>query len=295
MEIFVPADVPKKAHKQFIANYTAITRGTNRLFLFACDHKIEHLNSDFNPKIRSIDKAALHPEHLFSIAANGHVGALATHLGLIARYGTQHPTIPYIAKLNGCTYLASKKNDPISAPLWSVHDAMNLRNESNINICGVGVTVYLGSTYEHEMLSFAAQTIWDAHQHGLIATVWMYPRGKSVSNDLDPDLLAGAAGVAHALGADFVKIKSPKSATSLKTIVAAAGNTKVICSGGPNVSTKKFYKTVREQLTIGNTAGIAAGRNIFQHSLADATVITCALASMIYGSSHGGKHEKNKK
>ena len=41
---FVPADVPERKQNIFIKNYNAITRNTDRLFLFSCDHKIEHLN-----------------------------------------------------------------------------------------------------------------------------------------------------------------------------------------------------------------------------------------------------------
>ena len=40
--------------------------------------------------------------------------------------------------------------------------------------------------------------------------LWIYPRGKAVTAEKDPDLIAGAAGVALCLGADFVKVNPPK-------------------------------------------------------------------------------------
>src|SRR5579864_9387764 len=97
--ITIPADVPKSAHQTYLAHYAAITKNTGNLFLFAADQKIEHLNTDFYGN--TIHPDANSPEHLFKIASQGSIGAFATHIGLIARYGRQYPKIHYIAKLNG--------------------------------------------------------------------------------------------------------------------------------------------------------------------------------------------------
>ncbi len=209
-EINIPADVPQHAEREFIDNYYAITRNSNRLFLFSCDQKIEHLHDAFDPDNEAIHEDAVHPEHLFKIAAQGDIGAMATQLELIARYGKQYPTVNYIAKLNSKTNLIpSEQQDPVSAPLWDVDNLVTLKKDSQLLINGIGVTIYLGSEFEDEMLSFASEAIFNAHQHGLVAILWMYPRGKAIENETDAHLLAGAAGAANALGADFVKIKAP--------------------------------------------------------------------------------------
>ena len=72
-----------------------------------------------------------------------------------------------------------------------------------LNILGVGYTVYSGSEFEGQMLHEAAQAVFQAHQHGLLSVLWMYPRGRSVADEKDPHLVAGAAGVACALGSDL--------------------------------------------------------------------------------------------
>ncbi len=287
--VFIPADIPKQKANDFVSHYAAITRNTNRLFLFACDQKIEHLHDAFDPDDKAIHDDALHPEHLFKIASQGNIGAMATQLELIARYGQQYPSVNYMAKLNSKTnIIPADQKDPESAPLWTVKDVITLKKESGLNICGVGVTIYLGSEFENEMLSFASETIFDAHQEGLVAIIWMYPRGKSVTDETDAHLLAGAAGAANALGADFVKIKSPAAADSktsaelLQEIVAAAGNTKVICAGGNKIPVQQCINTVHEQLTIGGTAGIAMGRNIFQRSLENGIALTHAISALVY-------------
>lgn len=286
-KIIIPADIPAKIEKEFIKNYTAITRETGRLFLFACDQKIEHLNKDFFGS--SIHPDALYPKNLFTIAQQGNVGAMAAHLGLIDRYGKEFPDINYIVKITGKTNLKSdNQDDPISADLWDVWDVIEFKQTSKLAIAGIGITVYPGSEYENEMFSFAANQIHEAHKNGLVAIVWMYPRGKSIIDDRDADLLAGAAGIALSLGADFVKIKPPKQSKGLtqpellKIITAAAGNTKVICSGGKKRDIKDFLTQLYNQLHYGNTSGCATGRNIFQHATPTAISIAKAIAAIVY-------------
>src|SRR5690242_723950 len=109
----IPADVPKAMESTFNAHYTKITKKTDRLFLFAYDQKMEHLNKDFYGP--TVHPDAQNCEHPFSIAHAGYIGAFATHLGLIARYGKKYPAIPYIAKLNGKTDIISTDHkDPYS-------------------------------------------------------------------------------------------------------------------------------------------------------------------------------------
>jgi DhnA family fructose-bisphosphate aldolase class Ia len=285
---FVPADVPEKKRNIFIKNYNAITRNTGRLFLFSCDHKIEHLNEDFYGS--NINAQAIHPEHLFRIASQGNIGAMATQLGLIARYAQQYDNVQYIAKLNSKTNLVPvTEQDPQSALLWTVDDVVNLcHNHNNIKIAGVGITVYLGSAYESELLAQAAATIAHAHSEGLVTIVWMYPRGKTIKQENSPELIAGATGIAVSLGADFVKIKAPAatdmstSVQNLKIACAAAGNTKVLCAGGEQIAPKDYLAQIYDQIHSGDTAGTATGRNIFQYSCAESIALTHAIAGIVY-------------
>jgi DhnA family fructose-bisphosphate aldolase class Ia len=285
-QILIPADVPHKMEKEFIHNYQAITKKTNRLMLFSCDQKIEHLNKNFYGP--GIPQEVNDPEHLFKIASQGTIGAMATHLGLIDQYGKKYPTIHYIVKLNAKTNLVpSEQQDPISTELWDVRQVLDFKEETDLSICGIGYTIYLGSEHESKMLSQAADAIFQAHEHGLVAIVWMYPRGKAIPDENDPDLIAGAAGVAASLGADFAKIKTPeingkRDPALLQQAVFAAGNTKLICSGGSRIQPKQFLQELYNQIHSGGTAGSATGRNIFQHPLQEAIAMTNAIASIVY-------------
>ena len=285
MSITIPADVPLYARDEFRKNYRLLTRGTGNLFLFAADHKIEHLDKDFQGP--AVDPAAHDPHHLFSIAGKGSVGAMATQLGLIARYGNLYPDTNYIAKLNSKTNIIPRdQKDPCSTLLWSVQDVMKLKN---LTIPGIGITVYLGSEYEDLMLHQAAQAIFEAHQQGLVAILWVYPRGKAVKDETDPTLLAGAVGVANALGADFVKIHAPTAQDEttcselLRYISQAAGNTKVIIAGGTYKDQKELISEVKQHMKAG-ISGAAIGRSLFQHSLKDAIKLSKDIFKIIYTS-----------
>ena len=205
MKLIIPATVPLNKQTTYTTHYQTITKNTGRLFAFAADQKMEHLNADFFGP--GLDPAINHPEHIFAIAAQCNIGVFATHLGLISRYAKQYPAIPYLAKLNGKTDLCDK--EPYSQQLWSVQDALDVARTAHIGLHAVGYTVYVGSYHESKMLQQAAQIVKDAHEHGLIAILWMYPRGKNIINTKDANLIAGAAGLGASLGADFVKINQP--------------------------------------------------------------------------------------
>ncbi len=286
--IHIPCDVPASRHTAYVANFLLATRHTGRLMLFAGDQKIEHLNDDFyasgSPGPSAIALDDNDPEHLFRIASQACIGVFATQLGLINRYGRDYPDITYLAKLNSKSHLVkTSQQEPLSRVLWSVEDVLRAKEASSLNIVGVGYTCYLGSEHESEMLAEAAQVIHQAHQHGLIAVIWMYPRGKAVPNEKEPHLIAGACGVAVCLGADFVKVNYPEAkqpARALQEAVAAAGRTGVICAGGKTTDAAGFLQQLHEQIHVSGALGNATGRNIHQRSLREAVQLCNAISAI---------------
>lgn len=272
-EIIVPLDVPKRVREKYIKNYFDATSGSGRLMLFAGDQKIEHLNADFFGEDIHLDDS--NPEHLFRIASKANIGLFATQLGLIARYGMHYRQIPFLVKLNSKTNLIKKnQKDPYSEQLIDVSQVVEFQKNSGLKILGVGYTIYLGSEYEPDMLRKASQIIYEAHRHGLIVILWIYPRGKAVNDERDPHLIAGATGVGACLGSDFVKVNYPKqegkeSKEIFKEAVISAGRTKVICAGGPSTNVKAFLQELYDQIESG-ASGNATGRNIHQKGLEEA-------------------------
>jgi fructose-bisphosphate aldolase/6-deoxy-5-ketofructose 1-phosphate synthase len=291
IKIDVPADVPADQRARYEQNIQTVTKGTGRLMLFAGDQKVEHLNDDFYGTLSNGEPIHEHdadPEHLFRIAAQGVIGCFATQFGLIARYGRDYATVPYLVKLNSKSHLIkTKQRDPQSLAWVNVEDAMTLA-EAGLNVVGVGYTVYLGSEYEHDQMREAAQACMQAHRNGMVAVLWIYPRGEAVPEEFDPHLLAGATGLGATLGADFVKVNYPKPkegtpAESFREAVQAAGRTRVITAGGSSTDVRKFLSTLHDQIFISGAAGSATGRNIHQKSLDEAVRMTNAISAITYG------------
>lgn len=293
-QVRVPVDVPAEVRETYIDNYLAATRGTGRLMLFACDQKVEHLNDDFYGE--GIDIADAEPEHLFKIGSQGICGVLAGQRGLIAQYAADYPDINYLVKMNSKTHLvktsakdpAKHQDDPYSPQLYDIQTVLDLR-ENGVNAVGVGYTIYLGSEYEANMMQEAGQLIADAHSMGLLVVLWIYPRGRAVLDEKDAHLIAGAAGVAVSLGADFVKVNPPKgddassSAEKLKEAASAAGRTGLVCAGGSTVDAHTFLTQLWEQIHVGGAVGNATGRNIHQRSLDEAVRLTKAISAITLG------------
>jgi DhnA family fructose-bisphosphate aldolase class Ia len=283
-QVRIPADVMPESREIYVDNYMKATRGTGRLMLFACDQKVEHLNKDFYGE--DIHPEDAEPEHLFQIGSQGICGVLAGQRGLIAQYAADYPEINYLVKMNSKTNLVkTAQEDPYSPQLTSL-DAVLAMRDAGVNIVGLGYTIYLGSEYESTMLAEAGELIAEAHAQGLIVVLWIYPRGKAVTAEKDPDLIAGAAGVALCLGADFVKVNPPTdgngrtSAENLAVAAKAAGRTGLVCAGGSKADPQAFLQQLHDQIHIGGACGNATGRNIHMRSTEEAVRLTKAISAI---------------
>ncbi|WP_457593618.1 aldolase [Hydrogenimonas sp.] len=281
LQRYLPADVPENREGAFLENFEKTTGGSGRLMLFAGDQKVEHLNNDFYGS--GIPEEDNDPEHMFKIAQKAEIGVFATQFGLISAYGRDYGQIPYLVKLNSKTNLVPYTDkDPYSQQWLEVADIVRFKESSGLDIRGVGYTVYLGGEHEHAMLREAARIVHEAHLNGLLAVLWIYPKGIYVKDQHDPHLIAGAAGVGAALGADFVKLKVPYAngnfdPSLLKEATQAAGRTGVLCEGGDKVDEALFLAQLHEQIHIGKSRGNGTGRNIHQRPLKEAVRMADAI------------------
>lgn len=227
-----------------------------RGMLLAYDHGFEHGPIEFDE--RSVD-----PAWVMDIADSGHFTGVICQKGVAARY--YHPStgsgrkrkVPLILKLNGKTAFHSGK-EPISVQNCTVEEAMEL------GAIGVGYTIYVGSERENEMIQEFSAIEKEAHEEGLVVIGWMYPRGKNIKSDTDPETLAYAARLGLELNADAVKIKYTGDVESYKKVVEAAGTTKVFVVGGPKTdNADQLYETAKEVIEAG-AVGLAIGRNVWQ-------------------------------
>lgn len=288
-KINIPLSVPTNKTKEYRKNYELATRGTGKMMMFAGDQKVEHLNRDFVGK--KIPPEVADPEHYFRIANKAHIGVFATQIGMLDKYGRDYPDIPYLIKVNSKTnIMGEKQQDPFSNRWLKMDSLVEFKKRSKLNIVGVGYTVYLGSAFEADMLGQASRIIYKAHKEGMLAVIWVYPRGKAVKTKDEKSnthLLAGGAGVGLTLGADFVKTNYPyqqgsrrKAAERFQEVTTAAGRSKVICVGGSKKDPKSYLNMLHDQINIAGAKGNATGRNIYQRNLKDAVNMANAISAV---------------
>jgi class I fructose-bisphosphate aldolase len=217
--------------------------------IIAYDQGLEHgPSADFDN--RNVD-----PAFIVEISSKGSFNGIALQKGVAERY--YDGKVPLIVKVNGKSALS--KGEPNAMQNCSVEYAVSLGAKA------VGYTIYLGSAFEGEMFKEFGVIQEQAHEEGLAAIAWVYPRGAAVQNDTSKEIVAYAARTALELGADAAKIKYTGDSHSFAWAVKAAGKTKVFMSGGPKAPTdESFLAQVRGAIDAGAT-GIAVGRNVWQH------------------------------
>lgn len=217
--------------------------------LLAYDQGLEHGPSkDFNEK--SVD-----PDYILEIARKGKFTGVIFQKGVAEKY--YKGTVPLIVKVNGKTSLP--KGEPIASQICSVKQAKALGAKA------VGYTIYLGSTHENLMLTEFGRIQQEAHELGLAAIAWIYPRGETITNDTAPQIIAYAARAGLEVGADAVKIKYTGDSNTFRWAVRSAGTVKVFMSGGPKAPTDEAFLTQVKGVMDAGATGLAVGRNVWQH------------------------------
>ncbi|MDA4125554.1 MAG: aldolase [Thaumarchaeota archaeon] len=217
--------------------------------LLAYDQGLEHGPSkDFDD--RNID-----PSFIMETAVKGKFTGVVFQKGTAERF--YDGKVPLIVKVNGKTSLP--RGEPLSRQLCSVEHALSLGAK------GVGYTIYLGSAHERIMFTEFGRIQEEAHEKGIAAIAWVYPRGEAVQNDTSKEIVAYAARTGLELGADAVKIKYTGDSSSFSWAVKSAAGVRVFMSGGPKASTdEEFLEQVQGVMDAGGT-GLAVGRNVWQN------------------------------
>lgn len=263
-----------------------------RAMILAYDQGFEHGPRDFikNPESKN-------PGYIINIARKGNFTSLVLHAGLAEKYYNviKESGIPLILKLNGKSEIYTQ-DDPYSPQLYSVKDAIGM------GASAVGYTVYTGSKWEYLMNKEFAAIIREAHNLGIPAIGWMYPRGLSIderksssktleiavrdrkSADIAIDetsaIVAYGARIGLELGADVVKVKYTGSIESYRYVVENAAPTKVVMSGGPATNTDEEFLSIVNSILQAGAAGIAVGRNVWQRN--NPLIISKKLHSLIF-------------
>ncbi len=255
---------------------TGKLKGTGKMVILPVDQGFEHGPArSFAPNPMGYDPS-YHP----MLAIESGLNAYAAPLGFIEVAQTEYPgQIPLILKVNNNDSLFPTKN-PLSAITSSIEDALSMGCHA------LGFTIYPGSSEKNVQFEQLKFMIQQAHDVGLAAVVWSYPRGEGLSKDAETalDVVAYAAHIACQLGADIVKVKPPTEIIGQKAardsyedvvkgslterishVIQSAFNGKriVIFSGGAAKGTEEILAEIRE-IHNGGGFGSIIGRNSFQ-------------------------------
>jgi len=267
--------------------------GNGTLLLLPIDQGMEHGPIDFFPNPPSGD-----PDYQCRLAREGGYSGIVFHIGLAQKYMRNYAgEVPLILKLNGKTNIPPD-DEAFSAIESTVEDAVRLGADA------VGYTLYVGSPSQDRDFIQLGKVRAECDRYGMPLIIWSYPRGSAIEKKGGRDSIYAvdyAARVADELGADVVKLnvpkfRDPRNAESpapyrrfyeelkgldeneayrlaVEKVIASAGKTMVLFSGGSKVSDEDLLLKARICMEAGAT-GLIFGRNMWQRPYEEGLAIT---------------------
>lgn len=202
--------------------------------------------------------------------ASGGATCVVLHKGMIK--SLKKASISVLMHLSGSTSLGPEPNRKVR--VGDVLEAVRLGAD------GVSVHVNVGGEpSEPDMLAKLGEVAAEADELGMPLLAMMYARGPKVKDKYDPRLIAHVARVGAELGADIVKVPYTGNPETFRMVTEGV-DIPVIIAGGPRIENDlDVLKMVAGAMEAG-AAGVAFGRNIFQHESPENMVK--AIASIIF-------------
>lgn len=228
--------------------------------VFAFDHGIEHGPSDFTSE-------TLDPRPLIRKIVDSGVDAIMLTPGLA--YITRDSWIgktSLIVKITGKTNLRPEDQKMIQSIIGSVEEAVALGADA------IAATIYWGSQYEDSMVSQWSLIKEESESYGYPCLQLAYPRGPTIKNMYDVEVVKYGVRAAIEVGADLIKTYYTGSLDTFKDVVKAASGIPVLMSGGaPRRSFLEFLRDVENVMKAGGN-GVVVGRNVFMHERPEAAI-----------------------
>jgi class I fructose-bisphosphate aldolase len=265
--------------------------GNGRMLVLPIDQGLEHGPRDF-----FVNPDSLNPEFQLRMALEGGFSAIAFQVGLAEKYCRAFAgKVPLILKINGKTEVPP--DDEAFSPCHaSVEDAVRLGADA------IGYTSYIGSPRQDEDFLQFGKVRREAERLGMPVIMWAYPRGRFIEQKGGRDSFYAvdyAARIAQELGADVVKLNLPRidedkralypkpynelklsAREMVEKVVASAGRTLVLISGGAKKNDEELFQEVRVCVEAGVT-GFIFGRNFWQRRFGEALEVAAKITKMM--------------
>jgi len=204
--------------------------------------------------------------------AKGGATGVVLHKGLVpftADYFDER--LALILHLSASTSLGTRADRKVL--VTDVEEAIALGAEA------ISVHVNLGGEDDDRMLADLGATATRCARFGMPLLAMMYPRGPSVKNPYDVEVVKHVARVGAELGADVVKTLYTGSPETFREVVRGCP-VPVLVAGGPKLDSERAALGMIEGAIAGGAAGVSFGRNVFQSK--DPIGITRAIARMLF-------------
>ncbi|MBW9222864.1 2-amino-3,7-dideoxy-D-threo-hept-6-ulosonate synthase [Methanothermococcus sp. SCGC AD-155-K20] len=204
--------------------------------------------------------------------ADGGANAVLVHKGIV-RHGHRGygKDIGLIIHLSAGTSLSQDPNKKVI--VTSVEEAIRMGADA------VSIHVNVGADSDDEMYKDLGSISEVCEYWGMPLIAMMYPRGRKIENEKDPEVVAHAARLGAELGADIIKTNYTGDIDSFREVVKGCP-APIIIAGGPKTNTdKEFLQMVKDAMEAGSL-GVATGRNVFQHR--DVSGITRAISMVVH-------------
>jgi len=134
---------------------------------------------------------------------------------------------------------------------------------AQIGASGVSMRTFVGAPYEREMIRDLGKVSAECEKYGMVLMAMMYPTG--YEDNFDPTCVKHAARIGAELGADFVKTYYTGTSEGFAEVTKSCP-VPVVMSGGPKTETAVEFLAMVKGAVDAGAAGVAVGRNIWQHA-----------------------------
>lgn len=242
-----------------------IFRGDDRTVIVPMDHGVS-----LGPIPGLVDM-----QEIVNKLLEGGVDAMVLHKGIASHVDTQGAGL--IVHVSASTKLSPSPN-------WKVR-VCSLEEALRLGADAVSVHVNIGSEDEAKMLVDMGNVADACDAMGVPLLAMMYPRGRKIKSEHDPEAVAHVARLGAELGADIVKTNYTGDVETFKAVVGGCP-VPVIIAGGPRVeSVRDVFQMVYDSLQAGGK-GVSIGRNVFQHE--NPTSMVKAMVAIVHGGASVG-------
>lgn len=180
---------------------------------------------------------------------------IVVHKGLMGRVLPYHDRLGIIMHLSVSTIHASDPDD--KRIVGTVQEAVDLGADA------VSVHLNMGSATEANQIEAIGRVSTECNRLGVPLIAMVYPRGPTIMDSFNADLVAHAARLGAELGADVVKVPFPGDEGSFRAVVRGAG-IPVVVAGGPKEDNLDRFVGLMRNAAEARAAGFSVGRNVFQ-------------------------------